>query len=656
LKEASLDFDPATETMIVRVVDPLVARNPMLSAYVRNLGGRPGDGSTISIPTKAEQLPARVQALTKILTSLGVAIAQGERASEQLGRIRDEESQFTEFSRQAFEIWNRNIETDQFKKFVAALGSECPGRVFYRKQVLSAFHLAFSQNACNFSVPGAGKTSIVYAAFAYLRSLPRENPKHIERLLIIGPLSSFKAWEDEFTVIFGRKPRSKRISGVVTASERADFLRGVSLEARDTELVLASYPSLTTAEDDFAAYLRDIAPATMFVLDEAHYIKRDDGVWAASALRLARFAAARVVLTGTPAPNGYEDLANLFRFIYPTRNITGFPIQSLRAMSDGGMSRAVPILLQNIQPFYTRIKKADLGLPPFVEVRVEVKMHEAHERIYRAFEQKIVPQLRAALGSQQGQVRIAARLIRLRQASVNPSLLLAPLELDELFAIPPGSDITPSELDVENLVRAFEPTSDLQRIEECRKLVQRIIAEEGKVLIWSYFLGNLQLLRNELSGMAGFVEVLTGATPVSSGSDVEEPDIGSRESIIARFHSTGGSAILIANPQAVAESISLHKACRSAIYFDRDFNAGRFIQSKDRIHRYNPAPGKQVSYYYLTSTRTIDRDIDVRLTAKEQRLAAIVDSADIPLLTDIDSRSTDDIKEVLIAYERRKTA
>src|SRR3546814_16549683 len=55
---------------------------------------------------------------------------------------------------------------------------------------------------------------------------------------------------------------------------------------------------------------------TMMVLDEAHYLKSADGRQATSALRLAPHARGRVILTGPPAPNGYEDLANLFRFLY----------------------------------------------------------------------------------------------------------------------------------------------------------------------------------------------------------------------------------------------------------------------------------------------------------------------------------------------------
>jgi len=113
---------------------------------------------------------------------------------------------------------------------------------------------------------------------------------------------------------------------------------------------------------------------------------------------------------------------------------------------------------------------------------------------------------------------------------------------------------------------------------------------------------------------------------------------------------------LIANPQAVGESISLHKACRSAVYFDRDFNAGRFIQSKDRIHRYNPDGGLPVTYYHLVSPDTVDVDIDQRLIVKEQRLAELVDADDIPLLTSLgEQEGLEDIRAIIAAYERRKT-
>src|SRR3546814_7400830 len=84
--------------------------------------------------------------------------------------------------------------------------------------------------------------------------------------------------------------------------------------------LLASYQTMANLEDDFRVFLARGSHRTMMVLDEAHYIKSADGRQANSALRLAPHARGRVILTGTPAPNGYEDLANLFRFLYPTRS------------------------------------------------------------------------------------------------------------------------------------------------------------------------------------------------------------------------------------------------------------------------------------------------------------------------------------------------
>jgi SNF2 family DNA or RNA helicase len=653
---AKVEYSPSDELLLVRGVGS-ASRHPLVAAFTRQAGGGVNAEGVLTIPTGRDALTTRYQTLLRLLDKVGVKVETGGHVSDALEQVEGEERRFESFSREAYEIWHAQIDTEGFRNFVKVIEASCSGRTFYRKQLLAAFHLAFSQNACNFSVPGAGKTSVVYAAYAYLRSLPAENERSVDRLLIVGPLSSFKAWEDEYLAIFGKKSVSRRISGMIPMRERDDFLHGITTASRVTELTLTTYQTLTNSEEAFRTFLKHGGRRTMMVLDEAHYIKSNDGLQAAAALRLAPNARSRVVLTGTPAPNGYEDLANLFRFIYPTRNIMGFPTASLRAMTDGSMPSAIPELKKNIQPFYTRIRKADLGLPPIDTERIAVPMGEIQGRIYRSLENKIVPQLRQQLDDPQASLRIRARLIRLRQAVVNPELLLRPLDQEDgIFDTGGTGDLNVNELEVAELIRGFDADHELTRLAICRQLVEAILMEQGKVLIWSYFLGNLERLRSSFASTAPFVEVLTGATPVSGGEDEESPEIGTREEIIERFHATSGSAILIANPQAVGESISLHKACRSAVYFDRDFNAGRFIQSKDRIHRYNPDGGGSVTYYHLVAPGTVDQDIDMRLTIKEQRLADLVDADDIPLLTAVgDDDGPDDIRAILEAYERRKT-
>ncbi len=651
---ATIEYDPREEVLVLHNVG-LAVGHPLLAAFVRQATGHIDEEGVVHIPIGSAKLTSCYRTIACLLEKLKIKVETGEHVSHALQRLEADEKRFEEFSRKAREIWDAQIDTDEFRQFVEVVEAVCPGRTFYRKQLLSAFHLAFSQNACNFSVPGAGKTSVAYAAYAYLRNLPLENPKSVDRLLIVGPLSSFKAWEDEFASIFEGAAVAKRLEGGVAIDDRVEHLRGISVKSRSTELTLTTYQTLANMEEEFRNFLQHVAPRAMVVLDEAHYIKSGDGFQAAAALRLAPLARSRVILTGTPAPNGYEDLSNLFKFIYPNRDVVGFPAASLRAMTDGSMRGAIPELKQRIQPFYTRIRKVDLSLPPLKENRIKVPMLDQHESIYRVLEKRIVPHLRRHFDDPTASVRLRARLIRLRQAVVNPELLLRPLDLEDgVFDTGGTGDLNIAELEVAECIRGFVANAALARLDFCQTLVDAVLEEQGKVLVWSYFLDNLELLRCSLTHHAPFVEVLTGATPVAGRDEDSTPEIGTREEIIDRFHSTPGKAILIANPQAVGESISLHKACRTAIYFDRDFNAGRFIQSKDRIHRYNPDGGSLVTYHHLVTPNTVDQDIDARLGVKERRLSELIDSDDIPLLTAAEDSEQADLRAILEAYEQRK--
>ena len=121
----------------------------------------------------------------------------------------NQEQAFRNFSEKAKKIRNNDCEVNEFKKFKEILEEKMPSRKLYGLQFLSSYHLAFAQNACNFSVPGAGKTTIVYGAYAYLKNLPENDLKHISKILVIGPLNSFGPWEEEYKNCFGREVQSK---------------------------------------------------------------------------------------------------------------------------------------------------------------------------------------------------------------------------------------------------------------------------------------------------------------------------------------------------------------------------------------------------------------------------------------------------------------
>ena len=56
--------------------------------------------------------------------------------------------------------------------------------------------------------------------------------------------------------------------------------------------------------------------------------------------------------------------------------------------------------------------------------------------------------------------------------------------------------------------------------------------------------------------------------------------------------------ILIANPKKGGEGISLHYECSNAIYIDRSYDAGKYLQSRDRIHRVG-SKFENVNFYFF---------------------------------------------------------
>ena len=87
--------------------------------------------------------------------------------------------------------------------------------------------------------------------------------------------------------------------------------------------------------------------------------------------------------------------------------------------------------------------------------------------------------------------------------------------------------------------------------------------------------------------------------------------------------------MLIANPAACAESISLHKVCHHAIYLDRSFNCAHYLQSLDRIHRLGLGPNEKTNYYLLLSSHTIDEVVHLRLKDKMEKMRRVIES-DLP--------------------------
>lgn len=589
--------------------------------------------------------------INQIAQICGCQVSYSGTTDEAVDRYLEEEQKFVEFSAKALSIRNNECEISDLLAFKDALIENLPSRTLYDMQLLSAYHLAFSQNACNFSVPGAGKTSVVYGAYAYLKNLPCNHLKKVDCILIIGPLSSFAPWELEYEECFGHPAYSKRLTGQLSLENKKQYL----YDGNPAEITLLSYSSVASLASELRHFLRQ--NKVMVVLDEAHKIKNTSGgVVAQSVMSLAAESSARVVLTGTPAPNGYEDLYNLFKFIWPTKKVIRFQPGQLRDMSKNIADYRVEILINQISPYFMRVKKSDLNIPaPTVHPPIRVKMHDTQRRIYDFIESKYMQDI-SDEDKQFKSAIVKARMIRLMQAATNPLLLRRPLKE---IAEAEGIDLSGVTEDdgILNAVLKYTETEIPAKYEKALELIKSIIANNGKVVVWACYIHTIETFSDFLSQNGVQNKTLYGATPVASDAvtpESEEYEL-TREAIVKEFNDLeSGLNVIIANPFAVAESISLHKACHNAIYIERSFNAAHFIQSKDRIHRYGLPAGTKTNYYYLVSEDSIDETIDERLAIKENRLIEIMESMPIPLFSNVIGEGGDeDVKAVLRDYARR---
>ncbi len=563
-----------------------------------------------------------------------------------------EEKNFLDFSEKAKRIRNNNIgenEIADFKKFTDTLNNSLPNRKLYPLQLLSAFHLAYSQNACNFSVPGSGKTSIVLGAYSFLNTLEPSDPKYIDRILIIGPLSSFSPWETEFNDCFGHPPNAKRIFGGLDSHERSTYF----YRSNRTEMTLISYNSVLSLENDINYFLKN--NRVMVVLDEAHKIKNTSGgVMASAVMRLSRYCSSRVVLTGTPASNGYEDLFNLFKFIWPTKSVIPFHIFQLRELTESENETQIESLVHCISPYFMRIRKSDLDLPkPIENSPIIVPMNKVQQEIYDFIEKNYLEYFESSIRTDDLRSKLVkSRLIRLMQVSTNPNLLSKPItELSDGEVI---EEVFIDDLEILSKILNYKKIEIPSKFIAAKDLIKKLLDKGEKVVVWAIFIQNLLEFQDYLSQNGIASECIYGMTPIEQ--DDTDPSLRTREKIIREFHEAdGGFRVLIANPFAVSESISLHTACHNAIYLERSFNATHYIQSKDRIHRYGLKATDQINYYYFLSENNTDFTIDQRLKEKERRMLRIIEREAIPLFSRIDQDEQDDIKTLIANYVKHSS-
>lgn len=521
---------------------------------------------------------------------------------------------------------------------VSELNKNGLSRPLKTHQLKSLIHMLAARHGANFSVPGSGKTAVVLAAYKLFLET-----KVCNTLFVVGPLSCFTPWENEFLGIFGRQARSIRCAGGDSEMRRANYS---SYNNIFPDLFLTSFQTLYRDCEKIKHFFKTSGGKVFFVIDEAHYIKQLDGAWANSAAILAPFASRRCILTGTPFPKSFQDGFNLFDFLWPDFSPLNDDLKSRITFyeKNGNSSEAITCLNNSIGSLFYRVKKKELGLsnqvfnPPII-IKMNRHEKEVYDLIYnriRALEiQKYAGSLDLLLKLRRG------RIMRMRQAaSYIPLLQTVIPDYDE--------DILHATSLLSSLITDYDLKEVPAKAQYLEVLVSTLRNKGHKVLIWSSFVKTLHFLKRFFISKGIRSDVIYGGTPVESDDDIDS--VKTRDFIINEFKNPSGSLeVLIANPAACAESVSLHTGCSHAVYYDLSYNCAQYIQSLDRIHRVGGSEKKESHYYFLQYENSIDQDILLNLQDKQRRMSAIIDQ-DYPIL-DLNLTNTQ-FDEELGAYER----
>jgi SNF2 family DNA or RNA helicase len=211
-------------------------------------------------------------------------------------------------------------------------------------------------------------------------------------------------------------------------------------------------------------------------------------------------------------------------------------------------------------------------------------------------------------------LRARRSVMRLLQLSINPSLALSAMANQGVMLTSAIVDQVMEERHSAKMVAVMDHA--------------RALANSGqKCVIWTIFTGTIE----------SFVSALADLNPVFVHGGVpsgDASDLDTREGRIKKFHDDRDCAVLIANPAAAGEGISLHTVCHNAIYADRSYVSTHYLQSIDRIHRLGLLPGQQTDIFVYRSKAppeigSIDLSVSRRLTAKIRSMQVLLDDPDL---------------------------
>jgi hypothetical protein len=416
---------------------------------------------------------------------------------------------------------------------------------------------------------GLGKTLQTLAWLLWLKEQHRQNPKPS---LVICPASVLHNWRREAN----RFTPELQVLVLESGAARHNLRRQIPQH----DLIVTNYALLR----------RDLPALQKFdfrtiILDEAQFVKNPSAQVTQSVKQLR--GDLRLALTGTPLENRLLDLWSIMDFVQPGYLGTQAQFEhQYEARCSDALAQSISRrrLSAKLRPLLLRRLKQQVAkdLPERIEERRDCELGDDQRKLYLAELRRSRQQVMEALEKQglaKSKMHVLAALTRLRQICCHPALV--------------GSDTVSGK--TETLFELLEP----------------LLAEGHKVLVFSQFVQMLKLIETECQQRQMPTHLLTGETK-------------NRQDVVQKFQDDPNGAIFLLSLRAAGTGLNLTSASYVVLY-DPWWNPAVEAQAIDRSHRIGQT--RTVIAFRLISPGTVEEKIWELQQRKAQTIKDVLGEA-----------------------------
>jgi hypothetical protein len=413
---------------------------------------------------------------------------------------------------------------------------------------------------------GLGKTLQTLVWLAWLKANSRQH----RPALVICPASVVHNW---------RREANRFIPGMtVLILESGSARHNLRRQIPQHDLIVTNYALLRRDLEALQKFSFNV-----IILDEAQFIKNPDAQITQSVKQLQ--ADQHVALTGTPLENRLLDLWSIVDFVQPgylgTQQKFREKYEPRGENSIDNQRIARRRLSSRLRPLMLRRLKREVAedLPERIEQRRDCELDSEQRKLYLAELRRSREQVMntvAEQGLKKSTIHVLAALTRLRQICCHPQLV--------------GNDSVSGK--TETLFELLEP----------------LMAEDQKVLLFSQFVQMLKILEKECATRNIPTHILTGETK-------------DRQAVTQAFQQDDRGSVFLLSLRAAGTGLNLTAASYVVLY-DPWWNPAVEAQAIDRSHRIGQT--NTVNAYRLIAPGTVEEKIWELQQRKAQTIADVL--------------------------------